>query len=367
MAGLLPFEFPLGHEPYPMDIDLEADFPTPPRSQTASPVQQQSRPRQLKRNMMIPLMICRNLPQTSMEWKRVLAFVKRDYQNGKYRACLSRCNEVLDNIRQLTHLQAAHLIYLHFYAACALEMQFRSMQHSTHRVKLLKQARDHLARAFALVKIEDEDINSRWRSSSAASSYNMHSPCSSTSTRMLSPTPSLTFSDCETQPVKIKRRKRVRFSNPIIAEPTIIEPMIRPDSPTLGFDDMTSEVPSEQAFSAPVMGIKSAFASSPTAAFNDAPNMFEFEDPFARDRSIHRYSTILDSLRRQIATHLAAIDAEVAAAAPMVPQVPLNDEMRALDLQTRIARLKANGWQRRRFDASRYEALRERAMADLMG
>lgn len=240
------------------------------------------------------------------------------------------------------------------------------MQHSTHRVKLLKQARDHLARAFALVKIEDEDINSRWRSSSAASSHNMHSPCSSTSTRVLSPTPSLTFSDCETKPMKIKRRKRVRFSNPIIAEPTIIEPIIRPDSPTLGFDEMTGDVPPEHGFVAPVVEMKSAFASSPTNAFNTAPNMFEFEDPFARDRSIHRYSTILDSLRRQIATHLAAVDAEVAAAATTTPQVPSNEELRALELQTRIARLKANGWQRRRFDASRYEALRESAMADLM-
>jgi hypothetical protein len=100
MAGLLPFEFPLETEPSPMEIDLESDFPTPPRSQTTSPVQQ-SRPRQLKRTTMIPLTICRNLPQTSTEWKRLLAQVKRDYQNGKYRACLTRCSEVLDNIRQL--------------------------------------------------------------------------------------------------------------------------------------------------------------------------------------------------------------------------------------------------------------------------
>lgn len=100
MAGLLPFEFPLESEPSPMEIDLEADFPTPPRSQTTSPVQE-SRPRQLRRTTMIPLTICHNLPQTSTEWKRLLAQVKRDYQNGRYRACLTRCSEVLDNIRQL--------------------------------------------------------------------------------------------------------------------------------------------------------------------------------------------------------------------------------------------------------------------------
>lgn len=271
----------------------------------------------------------------------------------------------LTNLGIQTHLQAAHLIYLHFYAACALEMQFRSLDNSAYRSKLLKQARDHFARAFALVKIEDEDINRRWRSCSASSAYTLHSPCSSTSTRVLSPTPSLTFSDCESQPAKVKRRKRVRFSNPIIAEPTIIEPLIRPDSPTLGFDEMVGDVPPEQGFVAPFVEMKSAFASSPTAALNAEPSMLEFEDPFARDRSIHRYSTILDSLRRQIAVHLGAVDAEVAAAKSMAPSVPRNEELRALELQTRIARLKANGWQRKRFDASRYEALRESAMADL--
>ncbi|KAH8175929.1 hypothetical protein LIA77_04347 [Sarocladium implicatum] len=307
-----------------------------------------------------------NLPQTTADWKRLLALVKRDYQAGKYRSCLSRCNEVLDNIRKLTHLQAAHLVYLHFYAACALDMQYRNLQSSTHRIKLLKQARDNFARAFALVKIENEDITRRWQSPSAASSEAMHSPCSSTSTRVLSPTPSLTFSDCETKPAKVKRKKRVRFSNPIISEPTVIEPMIRPDSPTLGFDEMDGEAPAEHSFIPSTMDMKSSFAASPTPMFTETPNMMDFQDPFARDRSIHRYSTILDSLRRQIATHLAAADAELAIAATSPPSLASNEEMRALELQTRIARLKANGWQRRRFDASRYAELRESAMADLM-
>lgn len=267
-----------------------------------------------------------------------------------------------------THLQAAHLVYLHFYAACALEMQYRSLPASSHREKLLRQARDNFARAFALVKIEDEDISRRWRSSSAASSYMMHSPCSSTSTRVLSPTPSLTFSDCETKPTRVKRKKRVRFTNPIIAEPTIIEPIIRPDSPTLGLDEIDGELPLplEHRFVPSAMEIKSALTSSHVPMFSAAPNMLEFDDPFARDRSIHRYSTILDSLRRQIAAHLAAVDAELAAAATKTPLLACNEEMRALELRTRIAKLKANGWQRRRFDAAKYEALRESAMADLM-
>jgi hypothetical protein len=40
------------------------------------------------------------------------------------------------------------------------------------------------------------------------------------------------------------------------------------------------------------------------------------------------------------------------------------DEMRELDLAARIARLKENSWRRQRFDPTRYQALREAALAD---
>jgi hypothetical protein len=39
--------------------------------------------------------------------------------------------------------------------------------------------------------------------------------------------------------------------------------------------------------------------------------------------------------------------------------------MRALDLKARIERLRAEGWQRKRFDPRRYDALCEAALADL--
>lgn len=41
----------------------------------------------------------RVLPYTTAEWKRVLAEVKREYINRRFRPCSNRCHEVLDNIR----------------------------------------------------------------------------------------------------------------------------------------------------------------------------------------------------------------------------------------------------------------------------
>ncbi|CAK7228995.1 hypothetical protein SEUCBS140593_007098 [Sporothrix eucalyptigena] len=44
---------------------------------------------------------------------------------------------------------------------------------------------------------------------------------------------------------------------------------------------------------------------------------------------------------------------------------PIDDESHALDRKARIERLRRNGWQRKRFDPSRYEALRAAALAEL--
>jgi hypothetical protein len=48
------------------------------------------------------------------------------------------------------------------------------------------------------------------------------------------------------------------------------------------------------------------------------------------------------------------------------PVHPSIDAGRSPELQARIERLRAKGWERKRFDARRYEELRENAVADLV-
>lgn len=138
------------------------------------------------------------------------------------------------------------------------------------------------------------------------------------------------------------------------------EPYVRPDSPTLGLDD-------------PVSG-----RTSP--CFEDTSNMAtpkaiqrewahdEDEDSPSSEPSaaFTRYCTTLNSIQQQINTHLQSIERDIDAALYPRSGPPRNDEMRAIDLQARIQRLRANGWARKRFDAAKYEAFREQAILDMM-
>ena len=171
-------------------------------------------------------------------------------------------------------------------------------------------------------------------------------------------------------------RKQVAFENvaTIIGEE---KPMIRPDSPTLGMvgppgwpvtapdDDVPPlELVPGQGKNDAVEEVEKDQHSVINEEAEEAEETGDTEpNPFERTRNLHRYASALAAVHRQITTvHLPA--SEVLSSA--VPPPPSNDEMRAIELRTRIARLKAEGWPRRRFDAARYEALREAALADLM-
>jgi hypothetical protein len=156
-------------------------------------------------------------------------------------------------------------------------------------------------------------------------------------------------------------KKRVAFCD----EP-LMEPVIRPDSPTLGFDEWLGRSSPEPVY--PESILKSVKSSAPADLEPSSPNPSEIEDmdPFFRTRSIHRFCTIISSIHRQIASHLTTLDIEIAAC--QVPSAPsfTSQEMRALDVKARIERLRACGWKRVRFDAQRYERLREDALADMV-
>lgn len=259
---------------------------------------------------------------------------------------------------------------------------------SPYRTTLLQQAHHHYTQASDLSKAADETMSRSSRPSSAATS-NMHSPSSSissqassrtwtNSTAFSSPTPSICSVDdavaklSSTQP---PQKKRVTFSD--LPE----EPFIRPDSPTLGFNDFFFTVPERESRYLPVLPEEPEPAeetepenrvTAPTPEpLSDDCDVFDF----FQERSIHRYCGLLSSLQSQIAIHIANIQEQLAAPSHTVAAVntlparaatpELYDEMRSVDIKARIERLRQNNWQRRRFDASRYEALRESALAEL--
>jgi len=153
------------------------------------------------------------------------------------------------------------------------------------------------------------------------------------------------------------RKKRVTFSD---------EPIIRPDSPTLGFDDWLGRS-SPDSIPKPAL-VPEVVDEESLAVVHDVDDGL-----FLRDQSVHRYTSVLSSLRSQVTSHLDSVEAQLARPAcdsptsgRSTPEVPSdNGELRSLELRARIERLRQNGWQRKRFDPSRYAALREQVLAEL--
>lgn len=54
-------------------------------------------PKSVKRSP--SLLALRVIPYTTTEWKKLLVEIKREYMAKHYRACASRCAEILDNIK----------------------------------------------------------------------------------------------------------------------------------------------------------------------------------------------------------------------------------------------------------------------------
>ncbi|KAI1484914.1 hypothetical protein F5X96DRAFT_683241 [Biscogniauxia mediterranea] len=354
-----------------------------------------------------------SIPFTAEEWKIAVDEVKRKYLARKYRSCSSRCCEILDSIKDKSSVEPLYLIYLHFYAASSFEWCARPLSSSSnYRTKLLRDARSHYDRAEALINVAEENMAGRTRSPSTVSIPGMHSPglsassrTSTTSSAMSSPRTSVFSLDDD--PTKasprsaIKPKKKVSFSG----LPELIEfqpePYIRPDSPTLGWeDDYFIRRPDASLQTAPEItkALKSAPQPEPILksgsqsevepkmeeTTSESPVDCQFDlDAFLQSRSINRICSQLSALRSQVSWHRDAVDNLLAIPddTPETPSLPSDFPLSPLSLSTstirpggtntddalqqRIERLRASGWKRRRFDSRRYEALREQVLGEL--
>lgn len=345
-------------------------------------------------------------------------------------------------------VEPAYLIYLNFYAAISTEMCGRPLATaSSYRTSLLQRARSHYERALSLLETAEEAAASRSRSYSVASSLpSLHSPSGSVSSRawtpdngVITPTGSLSRkSSLQQTETRSKAKKKVSFELPRDKSRwsfTLAEPVIRPDSPTLGFDDdyfvagaMRQELPeiptkrsSRQDLEATTLmppsmpSISEGEELSPTqsTATDDSGEGYPFFRPDTAEfepavRSLERYCATLSSLRTQVCSHMAALDELLKHDLQSQEQLPENaespaslmtasvnrlslhshgvnrhrsgsiisitsnssatsgvDEDRSRDRQARIDKLRMNGWNRKRFDATRYEVLCEVVMSEL--
>jgi hypothetical protein len=313
-----------------------------------------------------------------------------------------------------SNVEPAYLISLHFYAATAMEMCARPLSTlSTYRADLFQQARNHYERATHLIRGAEESAQSKVRTSLPLSSHSSpQSPSGSTSSRawtsdtgFSSPAPSV----CSSEDLNARlhqshfssppslstfsrpARKKVSFELPK-DHPPIFEPYIRPDSPTLGFDDEyfvtgfvrqdLPEIPScskKSPVHSPTIHQVDDDDATPMASrdfYYLSRTSLDVESEFDRrsfelNSSASRYCAHLASLKSRLLQHRASLEAVIEAPTVSESEItdrsptPLGDDIRALDRMARIERLRKTGWQRKRFDPSRYEALRNAALAEL--
>ncbi|CAJ0553537.1 Ff.00g120490.m01.CDS01 [Fusarium sp. VM40] len=359
------------------------------------------------------------LPYTSIEWSKAISDVKREYLNRRYRSCATRCSEILDNLKDSVSdpsfaftktnpnvtqsiVEPAYLIYLHFYAANSQEMLALELPRATPaRNTLLNQARDHYQRASSLINAADSTVGPallRRPSGTTTTLPSLHSADSSVSSYTSSTwssshslSPASSISSIQSMPVSKRKKKRVTFSD------VPMELLERPDSPTLGLGSFLGPARSTSpeysgSESSPIMAPLRSATQIPRSILTPRSVQSEVAsypdpelDPFRHARSVHRYSALLTSLQRQVFRHLNFIESELEQPQPIVldgesphsatvmspgsavSSKPKADKTRSPELQARIERLRAQGWERKRFDARRYAELRESASADMAG
>ncbi|KAL2124763.1 hypothetical protein VTJ04DRAFT_1128 [Mycothermus thermophilus] len=395
------------------------------------------------------------LPYTKAEWRKTIAEVKRKYFSKRYRACSARCLEVLEGIKDHSEVEPIYLIYLHFYAATSLEICARPLpSNGPQRAAMLLQARTHFNKASELINAAEESVLKKFRPGSVGSSRgsSCHSPSGSISsrawtpdTRVSSPTESIcSFDDFALKQSPPKRVKKVSFSlprdEPIEIDP---EPMIRPDSPTLGFEEyylIQTSAPTTPQQEEPPRSFKTQDFPSrfyeiemPLETIPEhiepedhhlecVPEEPEEEEQASQENDEENYAVAsavaracehLATLRAQLARHSTSLDQLISSQqqqeqqqkqqqqqqqpqkpqssqprqrrhrisllpvpSPTSPTTPIIsvtqlppskfEEARAADRQARIERLRKTGWQRKRFDAKKYEELAETALAELV-
>lgn len=307
-------------------------------------------------------------PITLEDWKRAVEDVKSKYLNRKYRACSARCAEVLGDIKDVSNVEPLYLVSLHFYAAVSLETCARPLSpSSSFRAKLLRDARDHYDQAESLIKSAEGMTTQKTRSSSSASTTSSipspdlcHDSQSDISTASSSPRSSMcsvdgTHKKNDTSG-KPKPKKKVSFSglpDLDVAESWQTEqsePFIRPDSPTLGWEDSFFTSRRDSAMPAPLQPklTPPPFTAEPPAPAvpliqdeeppteTEAPdvdvisesveNRYSLDlDAFLQIQSMNRHCAHLSALRSQVVWHRNAVEALLAIPdeTPAPPELPL--------------------------------------------
>ncbi|KAH8164784.1 hypothetical protein CIB48_g3467 [Xylaria polymorpha] len=311
------------------------------------------------------------IPLNALEWKTTIQEVKRKYLARKYRSCSMQCCEILENLKDTSTIEPLHLIYLHFYAASSFEWCARTLSSSSaYRTKLLRSAQEHYVEAEGLIVVTGWDMTERARSPSLVSTASLSSPGLSASSRTSgssssasSPRTSVFSLDDEiptkpARPIRVKPKKKVSFSSLPEFFEFQPEPYVRPDSPTLGWDDHVS--PSLQELYA-------SFPMSPTRANPTSIIKLAFEGPMTTVTEIETKPSLKSSARTRTSPTPGSTDKHTNTNGGYIQERSSTPSNHTFDLQSFLQTRSLNRF-RERLSALRDQVSRHRvAVEGLLG
>ncbi|KAF7931873.1 uncharacterized protein EAE98_004609 [Botrytis deweyae] len=353
-------------------------------------------------------------PYTLDDWKVIMDEVKKLYLTRQYEQCAAQCTKVLNSITDPYRVHPLHSLFLSFYCATCLEITASELtNNSPEKLLLLRDSLSYFQKAeeyitYADIPIQNNDLSPSNRSSSTSSTSSARSSVDSvfsstsfpsTIDRLSPAFSSYSFESCDddktprhsrtfsessmastqstqstdttttpNRPAPLRIKKKVSFSP---ALPTLIsDQSLDNDSST--FETIPRPIPSPITPSRPIISSK---YQSPSP---DYPS---------HNTHLTSYNLNLSSITTQLTYHITHISnlidniqnirksrrSNQPSFAPSLFNSPdgLSNEDRAemerQDIRARIEKMRSGGWEKKRWDGSRYAALRQEVDNELNG
>jgi len=250
-----------------------------------------------------------------------------------------------------------HSVYLHFYLALSLEAMARGMHsNSNARLQTLQQSRSSYEAAAATLPVADcgSELLDSGKTSPNSTPFVLErcgeepSPCHSEFSHT-SDDSEANGDDLRPSPLRI--RKRVSFKPCAITSTHFHERSLTPPC-------------------TPPPGHKSIASPSPASPREGG----DYCTKWRYNRAYQQYCAHLRDFADEIKNHIITVDRLIKAtreaqATRCTAKTPssyqTDDEAKLVDLEERIARMKAKGWHRERFDPGQYQNICAVALAEL--
>ncbi|ESZ95550.1 hypothetical protein SBOR_4030 [Sclerotinia borealis F-4128] len=339
--------------------------------------------------------------------------IKKLYLTRQYKQCTSRCIQILDSITDPYRVHPLNSLFLSFYCATCLEITASNLHNnSPQKLSLLRDSLSFFQKAeeyitYADIPIESNDLSPGNRSSSASSTSSarssvdsvfsstsfpstadglspVFSPCSFEDDVEKTPTRRRTLSESSVastqsthsadtttapdKPAPLRVKKKVSFSP---ASPTLITTQ-NPEN----VSRIIETIP--RAIQYPITPSRPTISSKYQSPTPDHPSL---------NTHLTNYNLNLSSLTTQLTYHITHINhlinsiqgirkcrrSNQSSFAPSLfnSSGDLNnndrEELKKREIRERIEKLRNAGWEKKRWDGCRYEALREKVEHELNG